>query len=68
MEQSDEVVEKSPKGGFSRVKYCSKKFKKCIGAGAFKKVYKGLDHQNAIEIAWNTVELGRLPVCNPRSS
>jgi len=35
-----------------------------IGEGAFKKVYKGYDNDSGCEIAWNIINLKKLPKSN----
>jgi len=47
-------VETSPKGRF-------KKFAEELGRGAYKIVYRGVDHETGREIAWNVINLRRLP-------
>jgi WNK lysine deficient protein kinase len=44
----------SPKGRFFR-------YNEKLGQGAYKVVYKGLDNENAREIAWNVINLTTLP-------
>jgi WNK lysine deficient protein kinase len=48
------VIEASPKGRFNR-------FNEELGRGAFKIVYKGIDHETGREIAWNVINLRSLP-------
>lgn len=48
------MVEASPKGRFNR-------FNEELGRGAFKIVYKGIDHETGREIAWNVINLRSLP-------
>ncbi|KAL0435376.1 UNVERIFIED_CONTAM: putative serine/threonine-protein kinase WNK7 [Sesamum radiatum] len=43
-----DVAERSPCCGYAR-------YKKILGRGAFKDVYKGFDHVNGMEIAWNQI-------------
>lgn len=50
----NKVIEQSPKGRFKR-------FDEELGRGAYKIVYKGVDHDTGHEIAWNVVNLERLP-------
>jgi WNK lysine deficient protein kinase len=45
-------VERSPNSRYSR-------FKELLGSGAFKKVYKGVDTELGIEIAWAVCDLDR---------
>lgn len=52
--QTSIVVETSPKGRFKR-------FNEELGRGAYKIVYKGVDHETGREIAWNVINLRRLP-------
>ena len=51
---SNIVVEISPKGRFKR-------FGEELGRGAYKIVYKGVDNETGREIAWNIINLNRLP-------
>lgn len=51
---SSYVVEVSPKGRFKR-------FGEELGRGAYKIVYKGVDNETGREIAWNVINLNRLP-------
>lgn len=48
------MVDASPKGRFKR-------FKEELGRGAYKIVYKGVDHETGLEVAWNSISLLRLP-------
>lgn len=48
------VAETSPKGRFTRSH-------EELGRGAYKIVYKGIDNQTGNEVAWNTVQLSKLP-------
>ena len=48
------MIETSPKGRFNR-------FNEELGRGAFKIVYKGIDHETGREIAWNVINLRSLP-------
>ena len=48
------VIEQSPKGRFQR-------FNDELGRGAYKIVYKGVDLETGREIAWNVINLRRLP-------
>lgn len=48
------VVEVSPKQRFAR-------FGEELGRGAYKIVYKGIDNETGREIAWNVINLKRLP-------
>lgn len=43
-----DVAEKSPCGRYIR-------YKRLLGRGAFKDVYKGFDHADNVEIAWNQI-------------
>lgn len=52
--ESSLVVEVSPKGRFKR-------FVEELGRGAYKIVYKGVDNETGREIAWNVINLNRLP-------
>lgn len=52
----DQIEQRSPGTG----RYC--RFKELLGAGAFKKVYKGVDTELGIEIAWATIDLDRAGV------
>lgn len=54
MSASSYVVEISPKGRFKR-------FGEELGRGAYKIVYKGVDNETGREIAWNVINLNRLP-------
>lgn len=47
-------AEISPKGRFARSN-------EELGRGAYKIVYKGIDNQTGNEVAWNTVQLSKLP-------
>lgn len=47
-------IETSPKGRFSR-------FSEELGRGAYKVVYRGVDHETGREVAWNAIYLKRLP-------
>eukprot|EP00479_Gromia_sphaerica_P013892 TRINITY_DN7996_c0_g1_i1.p1 TRINITY_DN7996_c0_g1~~TRINITY_DN7996_c0_g1_i1.p1 ORF type:complete len:236 (+),score=36.22 TRINITY_DN7996_c0_g1_i1:258-965(+) len=47
-------VERSPDGRYIR-------FDKKMGVGAYKSVWLAYDTENGIEVAWNTVDLHRLP-------
>ena len=51
---SQKVAEESPKGRFKR-------FYEELGRGAYKVVYKGVDHETGLEVAWNSVSLLKLP-------
>ena len=51
---SPSVVEQSPKGRFHR-------FNEELGRGAYKIVYKGVDLETGREIAWNVINLRKLP-------
>ena len=53
-DQGQSVAELSPKGRFKR-------FKDELGRGAYKIVYKGVDHETGLEIAWNSISLKKLP-------
>lgn len=54
-EKKDHVwAEISPKGRFARSH-------EELGRGAYKIVYKGIDNQTGNEVAWNTVQLSKLP-------
>jgi len=44
----------SPRGRFNR-------FGEELGRGAYKIVYKGVDNETGREIAWNVINLNRLP-------
>jgi len=44
----------SPKGRFKR-------FGEELGRGAYKIVYKGIDNETGREIAWNVINLKKLP-------
>ncbi|KAL0389318.1 UNVERIFIED_CONTAM: putative serine/threonine-protein kinase WNK4 [Sesamum calycinum] len=46
--RESDVAERSPCRGYAR-------YKKILGRGAFKDVYKGFDHVNNMEIAWNQI-------------
>ena len=48
------VLESSPKGRFNR-------FGEELGRGAYKIVYRGIDNETGREIAWNVINLKRLP-------
>ena len=48
------MAEISPKGRFKR-------FYEELGRGAYKIVYKGVDHETGLEIAWNSISLSKLP-------
>jgi len=48
------VVEVSPKGRFKR-------YAEELGRGAYKIVYKGVDHETGREVAWNVINLTKLP-------
>lgn len=48
------VVEESPKGRFKR-------YAEELGRGAYKIVYKGVDHETGREVAWNVINLTKLP-------
>ena len=48
------VMEISPKGRFKR-------FSEELGRGAYKIVYKGVDNETGMEVAWNFISLNRLP-------
>lgn len=50
---SDVFVETILQGRFSR-------YKERLGSGAYKTVFKGYDHENGIEIAWNQIKFERL--------
>ena len=54
MSQSSIVIEISPKGRFKR-------FSEELGRGAYKIVLKGVDNETGREIAWNVINLKRLP-------
>ena len=47
-------MEISPKGRFKR-------FSEELGRGAYKIVYKGVDNETGMEVAWNFISLNRLP-------
>ena len=47
-------MEQSPSGRFKR-------FDEELGRGAYKTVYRGVDHDTGREIAWSIINLGRLP-------
>lgn len=47
-------MEESPKGRFGR-------YGEELGRGAYKIVYKGIDNETGREIAWNAINLKRLP-------
>lgn len=53
-EEQEKVAEISPKGRFKR-------FYTELGRGAYKVVYKGIDHDKGLEIAWNSISLLKLP-------
>ncbi|KAL0419559.1 UNVERIFIED_CONTAM: Serine/threonine-protein kinase WNK8 [Sesamum radiatum] len=46
--RESDVAERSPCRGYAR-------YTKILGRGAFKDVYKGFDHVNDMEIAWNQI-------------
>ena len=48
------MAEESPKGRFKR-------FHEELGRGAYKIVYKGVDHETGLEVAWNQISLLKLP-------
>ncbi|KAI3646024.1 hypothetical protein MP228_008952 [Amoeboaphelidium protococcarum] len=53
-EDQEHLVEASdPTGRFER-------YKKCLGVGAYKKVFKGFDTDEGVEIAWNELRLEHL--------
>lgn len=52
-------VETSPDGRYVR-------FDEELGSGAYKSVWRGYDTETGKEIAWNTIELKRLPVSERR--
>ena len=47
-------MEESPRGRFKR--FCEE-----LGSGAYKTVYRGIDHETGREVAWNVIKLKRLP-------
>lgn len=49
-----EVVEKSPRERYLR-------FKDLIGQGAYKQVWRAYDTIEGIEVAWNVVNLKKMP-------
>lgn len=51
----DEIVQSSKNGTYNR-------YRKELGRGAYKIVYRGLNTDTGREVAWNTVNLNRLPV------
>ena len=51
--EGDKVVERSPKGRFSR-------FNRRLGAGSSKVVYLAFDNDTGREVAWNVVSVARL--------
>jgi len=51
-EEDDKVVETSPNGTYVR-------FEHKLGSGAFKTVYRALDTERGIEVAWNQVMIER---------
>ena len=53
-ETYQEFVETSPSGRFKR-------FDEELGRGAYKTVFRGVDHDTGREIAWSIINLGRLP-------
>lgn len=53
-QQQTVIAETSPKGRFTR------SYEE-LGRGAYKIVYKGIDHDTGTEVAWNTIQLSRLP-------
>lgn len=53
-DDQEAVAEMSPKGRFKR-------FYSELGRGAYKVVYKGIDHDTGLEIAWNSISLLKLP-------
>lgn len=53
MKRKTKVVEESPKGRYVR-------FNEKLGEGAFKKVYRGWDTKNGVEVAWNAVKMSAL--------
>ena len=48
------IIEKSPSERYIR-------FDELIGSGSTKKVYKGYDTHNGIEIAWNIIDVSSIP-------
>jgi WNK lysine deficient protein kinase len=48
------IIEKSPSERYIR-------FDELIGSGSTKKVYKGYDTHNGIEIAWNIIDVSTIP-------
>eukprot|EP00657_Telonema_sp_P-1_P007656 TRINITY_DN27728_c0_g1_i1.p1 TRINITY_DN27728_c0_g1~~TRINITY_DN27728_c0_g1_i1.p1 ORF type:complete len:152 (-),score=28.67 TRINITY_DN27728_c0_g1_i1:83-538(-) len=50
---SEVFVESILDGRFSR-------YKERLGSGAYKTVFKGYDHENGIEVAWNQIKFERL--------
>ena len=53
-EEQHQFAETSPTGRFKR-------FDEELGRGAYKTVYRGVDHDTGTEIAWSVIDLGRLP-------
>ena len=57
-EETDNVykdfAEQSPNGRFKR-------FDDELGRGAYKTVYRGVDHDTGREVAWSIISIGRLP-------
>ena len=49
------IAEESPRGRFKR-------FFEELGRGAYKIVFKGIDHETGREIAWNAISLSTLPL------
>lgn len=49
-----DFVEESPGGRFKR-------FDEELGRGAYKQVYRGVDHDTGREVAWSIISLSRLP-------
>ena len=54
MIQKDDFIEESPTGRFKR-------FVEELGKGAYKTVYRGVDHDTGREVAWSIISLSRLP-------
>ncbi|KAJ3109474.1 Serine/threonine-protein kinase wnk3 [Physocladia obscura] len=52
-DDENKVIETDPTGRFSR-------YKKLLGKGAYKEVYKGFDEDEGVEVAWNQLRVDHL--------
>ncbi len=64
-DDATEVVARDPTGRqtdyvfytYSSFKGRFERYKKCLGTGAYKKVFLAFDQEDGVEVAWNTLRI-----------